>query len=365
MHVPDGFLNAPTSLATGAIAATAVAVSLRKAEVEIRRTGPALAGLTAAFVFAVQMVNFPVGAGTSGHLMGGALTAALVGPWTAVLCMTVVLVVQAVLFADGGLTALGTNIVLIAVVTVLVGYLVPKAILAFDRGRHPSRHRGRVVVAVALGAFLSVPAAAAVFTACYSLGGTVEVPWRTLAAAMIGWHTVIGIGEAVITASVLGAVLAARPDLVRIAARRAEPLILVDADGSLRTVVAETAAPPATRPQARPARTFWALAAAVCLAVAGLVSLIASQHPDGLEFVGSQLGFESSAQPSAVHGSPVAEYQVVGLEGPLATSLAGVLGVLVVVALAMLVARIARRSAPAPVEAPVQPEVAAATRPVG
>src|ERR1700754_643704 len=115
MHVPDGFLNAPTSVATGAVAVAGVAVALRKAQGELdERTAP-LAGLTAAFVFAVQMLNFPVGVGTSGHLMGGALAAVLVGPWTAVLCLSVVLLVQGLLFADGGLTALGTNISLIGI----------------------------------------------------------------------------------------------------------------------------------------------------------------------------------------------------------------------------------------------------------
>jgi len=99
VHVPDGFFDAPTSVATGLIAAGAVGFSLQRANRELRETGPALAGLTAAFVFAVQMVNFPVGAGTSGHLLGGALAAALVGPWTAVLCMAVVLLVLAGLLA--------------------------------------------------------------------------------------------------------------------------------------------------------------------------------------------------------------------------------------------------------------------------
>src|SRR3982751_2368753 len=112
MHVPDGFLDAPTSIGTGVVAAAAIGVALRGARRELDdRTAP-LAGLVAAFVFATQMVNFPVGAGTSGHLLGGALAAALVGPWTGVLVITVVLFVQALLFADGGLTALGTNITL-------------------------------------------------------------------------------------------------------------------------------------------------------------------------------------------------------------------------------------------------------------
>ena len=115
MHVPDGFLDAPTSIATGVVAAAAVGVALRGARRELdERTAP-LAGLAAAFVFAAQMFNFPVGAGTSGHLLGGALAAVLVGPFTAVLCLSVVLLVQALLFADGGITALGTNVVLLGV----------------------------------------------------------------------------------------------------------------------------------------------------------------------------------------------------------------------------------------------------------
>src|SRR6476620_8729431 len=122
MHVPDGFLDAPTSVATGAVAAVAVGVALRGARRELDdRTAP-LAGLVATFVFAAQMINFPVGAGTSGHLMGGALAAVLVGPWTAVLCMAVVLLVQGLLMADGGITALGTNITLMGLVTVVVGW---------------------------------------------------------------------------------------------------------------------------------------------------------------------------------------------------------------------------------------------------
>ena len=110
MHVPDGFLDAPTSVATGVVAAAGVAVALRGARKELDdRTAP-MAGLVAAIIFAAQMINFPVGAGTSGHLLGGALAAVLVGPWTGALCLAVVLLVQGLFFADGGITALGTNI---------------------------------------------------------------------------------------------------------------------------------------------------------------------------------------------------------------------------------------------------------------
>ena len=122
MHVPDGFLDAPTSVATGVVAATGIALALRGARRELDdRTAP-MAGLVATFVFAAQMINFPVGAGTSGHLLGGALAAVLVGPWTAILCMAVVLLVQGLLMADGGITALGTNITLMGLVAVAVAW---------------------------------------------------------------------------------------------------------------------------------------------------------------------------------------------------------------------------------------------------
>lgn len=209
MHVPDGFLDAPTSVATGAVAVAAVGVALRKARTELDdRTAP-MAGLVAAFVFAAQMINFPVGAGTSGHLLGGALAAVLVGPWTAVLCISVVLIVQALFMADGGITALGTNITLMAVVGVAVGWLVFVAL----RAVLPKR-LGSVAPAAAIGALLSVPAAAAVFTLLFAIGGQAPVETGKVLAAMVGWHVVIGIGEAVVTALVVGAVVAARPDLV-------------------------------------------------------------------------------------------------------------------------------------------------------
>jgi cobalt/nickel transport system permease protein len=209
VHVPDGFLDAPTSLATGVVAAAGIAVALRGARRELDdRTAP-MAGLVATFVFAAQMINFPVGAGTSGHLMGGALAAVLVGPWTAVLCLAVVLVVQALLMADGGITALGTNITLIGIVTVVVGWLV----FALLRRVLPSR-LGVVAPAAAVGALLSVPVAALVFTGLFALGGNAPVDLGAVATAMLGWHSVIGIGEAVVTGLVVASVVAARPDLV-------------------------------------------------------------------------------------------------------------------------------------------------------
>ena len=221
MHVPDGFLDAPTSAATAAVAAGGVALALRGARRELDERAAPLAGLTAAFVFAVQMVNFPVGAGTSGHLMGGLLAAVLVGPWTAVLCMTVVLIVQALLFADGGLTALGTNVTLLGLVAVAVGWGAFRLL-----ARLLPTSRGGVLTAAGVGAFLSVPVAALVFVGLFAVGGVADVPVGTVAAAMGGVHVLIGLGEAAITVAVVGAVLAVRPDLVYGARslRRSTPL---------------------------------------------------------------------------------------------------------------------------------------------
>lgn len=209
VHVPDGFINAPTSAVTGVVAAGAIAVSLRGARRELDdRTAP-LAGLVAAFIFAVQMLNFPVAAGTSGHLLGGALAAILVGPYTGVLCVSVVLLMQGILFADGGLTALGVNITDMAIVTTVVAYAVFRGLVkVLPRGRRS------ITVASFVAAVLSVPAAAVAFTLIYWIGGTTDVSIGKVATAMIGVHVLIGIGEAVITALTVGAVVAVRPDLV-------------------------------------------------------------------------------------------------------------------------------------------------------
>ncbi|SEQ56132.1 energy-coupling factor ABC transporter permease [Streptomyces radiopugnans] len=345
MHVPDGFLNAPVSVATGAVAAAAVAVSLRGARRELagtaayhgaERTAP-LAGLVAAFVFAVQMLNFPVGAGTSGHLMGGALAAILVGPYTGVLALSVVLLMQALLFADGGLTALGTNITLIGIVTVVVSYAVFRALV-----RVLPRRRGSVTAAAFVSALLSVPAAAAVFTGLYALGGTAEVPLGKVLTAMLGVHTLIGVGEALITTATVGAVLAVRPDLVYAARGLARPLVLrsgpVATPGSgpapratAATSTDSAAGPaPAPAPAARPAsaRKVWAGGLAATLLCAGVVSFYASAAPDGLEKVAGEYGISSQEEEHGLADSPLADYGVASIaDERLSGGLAGLIGV--------------------------------------
>ncbi|WP_336321383.1 energy-coupling factor ABC transporter permease [Streptomyces lavendofoliae] len=319
MHVPDGFIDAPVSAAAGLAAAGAVAASLRGARRELDdRTAP-LAGLVAAFIFAVQMLNFPVAAGTSGHLLGGALAAILVGPWTGVLCIAVVLLMQGVLFADGGLTALGVNITVMGVVTVLVAYGLFRGLV-----KVLPRSRRSVTVASFVASLVSVPAAAAAFTALYAIGGTTDVPVTKVLTAMVGVHVLIGLGEAVITTATVGAVIAVRPDLVYGARGLSAPLKL-RVGGKLVDAVPVPA--PAV-PAARSTRTVWVAGLATALVLAGFVSFYASASPDGLEKVAADQGIDRKAQEHAAADSPLADYGVSGLtDARLSGGLAGTLGV--------------------------------------
>jgi len=224
MHIPDGFIDGPTSAVAGVVAAGAVGVSLRKAGEDVLESRAAMTGLVAAFVFAAQMLNFPVAGGTSGHLLGGLLAAVLVGPWLGSLAVTVVLVVQCLLFADGGVSALGLNIVNMAYVPAFVAY----GLFLLARKILPSTRTG-VLCATALAACASVVLAALAFVAEFAIGGTDAVSLTTVTTAMVSVHVLIGIGEAVITTLTIGAVLATRPDLVYGASDVAAPEALVTA----------------------------------------------------------------------------------------------------------------------------------------
>ncbi|MGV9905758.1 energy-coupling factor ABC transporter permease [Streptomyces sp. NPDC003388] len=318
MHVPDGFINAPVSAVTGVVAAGAIAVSLRGARRELdERTAP-LAGLVAAFIFAVQMLNFPVAAGTSGHLLGGALAAILVGPFTGVLCVSVVLLMQGVLFADGGLTALGVNITDMAIVTTVVAYAVFRGLLAVL-----PRKRRSVTVASFVAALVSVPAAAVAFTLMYAVGGTTDVSIGKVATAMIGVHVLIGLGEAVITALTVGAVIAVRPDLVH-GARGLRQRLRLRVNGELVDAPAP-AAPVAARASRR---TLWLTGLVTSLVLAGFVSFYASASPDGLEKVAHDQGIDKKTEKHASSDSPLADYGVKDVsDARLSGGLAGVIGV--------------------------------------
>jgi cobalt/nickel transport system permease protein len=209
MHIPDGFIDVPTAAGAAAITAVVAAIALRRSRQTLDDATAPLAGLAAVFIFAVQMLNFPVAAGTSGHLMGGALAAILVGPAAAVLALIVVLSVQAVVFHDGGLVALGLNVLNIGIIAVLVAWVVFRMAM-----RVLPKTRGGALAATGLAAFISVPVSALAFVVEYAIGGTTTLPIGSVAVAMLGVHTLIGIGEAVITVLTVGAVLSVRPDLV-------------------------------------------------------------------------------------------------------------------------------------------------------
>ena len=337
MHVPDGFFNAPVSIAAGAFAATGLGVCLRGARRELDdRTAP-MAGLVAAFVFAVQMLNFPVAAGTSGHLLGGTLAAVLVGPYTAVLCVAVVLLVQGFFFADGGLTALGVNITLMAIVTAVVGYSVFRLVV-----RVAPRSRAAIPVAAFFGAVISVPVAALAFTVLFWIGGTAPIDVSSVAVAMGGVHVLIGLGEGVITALTVSSVLAVRPDLVFGARGLRAPLLLRAPGGGSSEA---QPAPVATEPR-RSVRPLLAGGALVALLLAGVVSFYASSSPDGLEKVAGDKGLDAHAADHPLGDSPLADYGIKGVHNErLAVGLAGVAGVGITVLAGGAIFHVVRRRA--------------------
>ena len=301
MHIPDGFLDAKTLVATGALAATGVAVALRQAQRHLPPRRVPLLGLTAAFVFAAQMVNFPVAGGTSGHLLGGTLAAVLLGPSGAVLVITAVLIVQCLIFADGGLLALGANVFNMAIVSGVGSFYVYRAVhrvLGGPRGQ---------VVAVAVAAWCGTVMAAIVAAGELSLSGV--VPWRVGLVAMAGVHALIGVGEALITA------------LVFLAIRRARPDILPDA---------------APMGNARPATELVAFGLLIALGLAMFVAPFASGWPDGLEKVAERLGFRERAVATPLVPSPLADYSVPRITSAAwATALAGGVGTGLVFLLAL------------------------------
>jgi len=246
VHIPDGFLGVPMSLGMGLIAAGAVSFALRQAALEqplpspedsfedsfqdssgnvsalsspgfssLAReelsieAGAPVAGLLAAFVFAAQMLNFPVAAGTSGHLIGAALTAVLIGPSLGIVCMTIVVVLQAFVFADGGLTAVGANLINLAVIPVLASTVLFR-LLRRVTGRSPYG----VSLAAAITATVSVLLAATAFFIEFSLGGSVSLDTASFAQSLFGIHLLIGLGEGAATAAIIGTIAKTRPDLL-------------------------------------------------------------------------------------------------------------------------------------------------------
>lgn len=305
MHLPDGFLSVPVSILLWVVSAVVVGYALRQAGRTLGERQVPLMGVLAACIFAGQMLNFAVTGGTSGHLLGAALATILLGPWAAVLTMTCVVGVQALIFQDGGLLALGGNLFNMAVVGVFVSYLV---FTIFQRlAGNPRR-------GILGGGF--VAAWASIFVASLSAGLQLAAsgtsPANLAVPAMAAVHALIGVGEGLITVGALGFILAARPDLVR---------------------GAQPSAP--TR-----SRLVWA-AGLVIAVVLAVLSPLASANPDGLEWVAGRLGFLQAAQSPAYTLIP--DYVMPGItQGTLATIIAGVLGVAIVFGAALAVAYLRR-----------------------
>lgn len=300
MHIPDGFLDARTSLATAALATTGVGFAVARLSRTLPERRVPAVGLAAAFVFAAQMLNFPVAAGTSGHLVGAALAASLLGTGAAVLVMTSVLVLQCFLFADGGLTALGANVFNMALVAPYTAAIVMALVRRVAGGGPRARLFG-----AAFGAWCSTMAAALACTGELATSGT--APWSVALPAMGLVHALIGLGEAVITALVLAS-------LARLAPERAEAPAT---GGSLA------------------ARLAPALVASLGLAL--FVAPFASPWPDGLEHVAERLGFAHRVQAPHLP-SPLPDYALPGWTGGTSVAAAGAIGVVLAFALAWALA---------------------------
>jgi len=207
LHIPDGFLNLPIIFVTWVIAIGLIALALSRSQAEYQEKAVPLMGVCGAFIFAAQMINFPIPGGTSGHLLGGTLAGALLGPWAGSLVMVAVFIVQAVLFQDGGLTVLGANIFNMGLVGTFAGYYLYKAI-RFAIGRNKL---SGMVIGAAVAAWTSVMVGSLLCAIQLAISGT--VPLTVALAAMATWHVIIGIGEAVITVIALSFIWRTRPDM--------------------------------------------------------------------------------------------------------------------------------------------------------
>ena len=293
MHVPDGFLDSKTIVATTTLSLVGVTAAWRQTKTHIQPQRIPLLGVAAAFVFAAQMLNFPVAGGTSGHLMGAVLATVLLGTGPAIIVMTSVLVVQCFLFADGGVLALGANIFNMAIVGSVSG-----SVLYHTIHRLVSGERGRMI-AVAVASWCSVVLASLCCAGELAWSGT--APRQTVFPAMAGIHALIGVGEALITCMVVAAIRQARPELLA----STSDDVRVPGHG---TVVA--------------------YGVVIALGLVLFVSPFASEWPDGLEMIAASLGFDQKAIQYPLAPALIHEYQFPWIgSSVLATVLGGIIGV--------------------------------------
>lgn len=303
MHIPDGFLEPRVWVPLTAVSAGAVLSASRKIGKKMDEKMVPLMGVLAAFVFAAQMVNFPIGGGTSGHLMGGVLIATIVGPYGGLVIMATILILQALLFQDGGITALGANIFNMGIVGAVFGYIVFKGI---------NKLTGSTRFSLFTASWFSVVAASG--AAAVELSLSKVVPITLSAPAMLGIHSIIGIGEGAVTIAALDLVSRVGGDTVFASEVMVEKRI------------------------AKKATWIWL---ALSIGVAMLLAPFASKLPDGLNKVAESLGFLERGRPGL--NTPLAGYRIPGMEGGISTAMAGIVGILVMFIVAYAIVKVLHR----------------------
>jgi cobalt/nickel transport system permease protein len=302
LHIPDGFLSLVISLIFWAITIVTVGIAISKTNKSLGEKQVPLMGIMAAFIFAAQMLNFPVAGGTSGHFLGGALAAMVLGPWAGILVMTAVIALQALLFQDGGLLVMGANIFNMGLLTAMIGFGLYRSVIG--------RSKGTRLVVAGVAAWLAVVASALVASLQLWLSGTSRL--EIVVPAMLGVHVLIGLGEAIITVAALSFIEQTRPDLVS---------------------KKETAAK---------GGRGWVYAGILISLFAVLLSPLASASPDGLERVAEDIGFLELGQDAPYAILP--DYTVPFLgETALSTIVAGAVGALVALGLMIVIGQSLRR----------------------
>ena len=301
MHVPDGFINAPVSAAAGVISFGTLWAYIRSAKTLIADKFIALTGMMSALIFVLQMINFPIAAGTSGHLLGGALAVIVLGPRLGLICLSVVVIIQSLLFADGGLSALGVNVLNMAIVTCATGWVIVKYWLKFI-----GKNKTSIIAASVVSGIITVVFSSIAFTLEYAIGGTISIPVSSVLVAMISTHFLIGIGEGIITALIVGLLVRVRPDLV----------YAYDRNDSNTTNV-----------------SLYGLFIVLILLLA-LITPFASSSPDGLESVAENFGFQETDGVVLL----LEDYGINAINNNfISTVLSGLLGVIVIVAMFTIV----------------------------
>ena len=300
LHVPDGFLSLSLATICWLLAFLVIWMAVKNARDSVDERLTPLAGIMAAFIFAGQMINFPVAGGTSGHMIGATLAAIVLGPWMGILVMTAVIALQALLFQDGGLVVMGANILIMGVIPVLISYGLYK----------PMSNRGRGVKLMSAGAaaWLSVMAAA-LFTALL-LGFSGTSSFRVTVPAMLGIHAIIGVGEALITVAALAFIMQVRPDLLKESG---------EAGGK-----------------------GWIAGGVLLVLAVLLIAPFASRFPDGLEWVAEEQGFINSALETPYAILPDYTLPFLG-ETAVSTLAAGLIGALLIALLVIAFAKLTRK----------------------